>query len=111
MENAVDKAAHQGDVYIKACLLPGNLEEKTFENGKTILAYGEVTGHTHRFETNNVKMFIAKDGSGKTYIMITGEPAVLKHEEHEEIKFLPGSYEVFIARQWTDAEEPIAVMD
>lgn len=107
----ITKCAHQGDVYVKACELPKNLELKTFDDGKTILAYGEVTGHTHRFETDNVKMFVAKDGSGKTYILITGEPAVLKHEEHEVLEFAPGTYEVFIARQWTDENEPIAVMD
>jgi RecG-like helicase len=107
----IDLSAHQGDVYVKKTKIPKDVEEKKFEKNEVILAYGEVTGHKHRFETDNVKMFVATDRSGKTYILIYDYPAVLKHEEHEEIKFLPGEYEVFIARQWTDAEEPIAVRD
>lgn len=107
----VDKCAHQGDVYIKSCILPAELTEVEKKDNKTILAYGEVTHHHHRFETDNVKMFTAKDDSGKTYIMILDFPAELKHEEHESIQFAPGEYEVFIARQWTDENEPIAVRD
>jgi len=107
----VDLAAHQGDVYLKRVELPSDLDIKESQDNKTILAFGEKTGHHHRFETNNVKMFVAKDGSGKTYVLITDYPAELKHEEHESIRFQPGAYEVFIARQWSDQNEPIRVLD
>lgn len=107
----ITKSAHQGDVYIKKCSLPENIEIKEFKDGKTVLAYGEITGHSHRFETDNVKLFVAKDGSGKTYIMILDIPAVLIHEEHDPIEFAPGAYEIFIAREWTDENEPRSVID
>lgn len=107
----IKKSAHQGDVYVKAAKLPDNLQLTESENGKTILALGEATGHHHRFEQDNVKMYHSNDNSGRRFIVIEGKPATLFHEEHAPIEFSPGSYEVFIARQWTDDEEPIAVVD
>lgn len=108
----IDKAAHQGDVYVKASKLPDDLIKIAPENGKTILALGEATGHHHRFESDNVQMFSANDnGGGRRFIVINEKPAILYHEEHSPIEFAPGAYEVFIARQWTDDEEPIAVVD
>ena len=107
----IDKQAHQGDVYVKASALPEGLTEVAPENGKTILALGEATGHHHRFEQDNVKMYHANDNSGRRFIVISEKPATLFHEEHAPIEFAPGTYEIFIARQWSDSEEPIAVVD
>lgn len=108
----VDKAAHQGDVYVKKAKLPENIVPIEPENGKTILALGEATGHHHRFETDNVKMFSANDnGAQRRFIVVSEKPATLFHEEHAPIFFAPGIYEIFIARQWSDDEEPIAVID
>lgn len=105
----INKSAHQGDVYVKKSELIEGCKEIEAENGKTILALGEATGHHHRFEEKHVKMF-AND-NGRRFIVIEGKPAILYHEEHAPIEFGPGTYEVFIARQWTDEEEPIAVVD
>lgn len=105
----IDKQAHQGDVYVKAAMLPDNCKIVEPKDGKTILALGEKTGHHHRFEDDHVKMF-AND-NGRRFIVIEGKPAKLFHEEHSPIEFAPGTYEVFIARQWSDQEEPIAVQD
>lgn len=102
---------HQGDVYIKSCKLPEGLEEQKSEDGKTILALGEATGHHHRFEQENVKMLHANDNSGRRFVVISERPATLFHEEHAPIECPPGTYEIFIARQWSDEEEPIAVVD
>lgn len=108
----VNKQAHQGDVYIKACKLPENCKSVDAEkDGKVILALGEQTGHHHRFEQDNVQMFHANDNSGRRFIVISENPATLYHEEHAPIEFAPGTYEIFIARQWTDENEPIAVCD
>lgn len=107
----IDKQAHQGDVYVKACKLPKACKAIDSENGKTVLALGEQTGHHHRFEQENVKIFHANDNSGRRFIVISKKPAILFHEEHAPIEFAPGTYEIFIARQWTDENEPIAVVD
>lgn len=105
----IDKQAHQGDVYVKATPLPKGLKLVEPENGKTILALGEATGHHHRFEQDNVKMFV--NDNGRRFIVIEGKPATLFHEEHSPIEFSPGTYEIFIARQWTDENEEIKVVD
>lgn len=107
----IKKAAHQGDVYIKACELPEGCKVEKSKNGKTILALGEATGHHHRFEQDNVKLLHANDNSGRRFIVVSDESAKLLHEEHAPIEVAPGTYEIFIARQWTDEEEPIAVVD
>ena len=108
----IDKAAHQGDVYLKATILPAAIDDVPADaNGRTILALGEVTGHSHRFEQDNVKMYAANDNSGRRFIVVSDTPATLFHEEHAPITFAPGAYEIYIARQWSDDEEPIAVAD
>lgn len=108
----IDKQAHQGDVYVKKSKLPEEVMIVEADNGKIILALGEATGHHHRFETDNVKVFSANDnGVRRRFIVISEKPATLFHEEHAPIEFAPGTYEVFIARQWSDDEEPIAVID
>lgn len=107
----IKKSAHQGDVYLKSVDLPNDLSELESSDGKIILAYGEVTHHHHRFEQDNVKMYSANDNSGRRFIVISEKPATLFHEEHAPIEIGPGAYEIFIARQWTDEEEPVAVID
>lgn len=107
----IKKAAHQGDVYIKKAKLLEDVTLQEIENGKTILALGEATGHHHRFEQENVSLYHANDNSGRRFVVVCDRPATLFHEEHAPIEVAPGTYEIFIARQWTDDEEPIAVID
>lgn len=107
----ITQQGHQGDVYLKAGILPNDVKPEPTKDGKTILALGEVTGHHHRFEADNVKMFHANDNSGRRFIVVSERPATLFHEEHAPIEVAPGTYEIFIARQWTDDEDPISVAD
>lgn len=102
---------HQGDVYIKSAKLLKDCMPVKPKDGKTILALGEATGHHHRFEEKHVQMFHANDNSNRRFIVITGKPATLYHEEHAPIECPPGTYEIFIAREWTDENEPRAVVD
>ena len=79
----------QGDVLI--CPIdrfPTGLTKKD----KT-LAYGEVTGHSHRFEASDdeVLVSIAKDGT--QYIEVL-KPTTLKHEEHGNLEIEEGKYVV-----------------
>lgn len=60
------------------------------------LAYGEVTGHSHKvdvgdlFETKNGELFLKVENLSK-----------LSHEEHKTIVLNPGVYQVFVKRQYT----------
>lgn len=64
--------------------------------GDVILAYGEVTGHAHRFAEGSVKPFAkggAWDPAAERYIQAL-EGATLRHEEHSAIQLPPGNYRV-----------------
>lgn len=82
----------QGDVLVVTVgELP--LEAKAVERdarGCVVLAEGELTGHSHHFAAPQVKQY--KTPEGRFYFEIEGEAAPLKHEEHTEISFGPGTY-------------------
>jgi hypothetical protein len=66
---------------------------------KYIVAYGEVTGHTHTLSTatkNGITVF--QDEQGNKYLDITGQ-ARIKHQEHKELEVMPGKYQVVIERE------------
>lgn len=109
----ITKAAHQGDIYIKKAQLPEKVEEIGKENGRTIIAYGEQTGHHHAFAADNVRLYATKDVTkqSRRFIVISGYPATLTHEEHDPLEFAPGTYEIFRAREWSDDDEPRVVAD
>ncbi|HBP64561.1 MAG TPA: hypothetical protein DD730_09860 [Desulfosporosinus sp.] len=89
-----------GDVDIKQI---EKLPTKLKKSGDLILAFGEVTGHSHRFtDRSQVEVFLAADGM--KYLKVLS-PSPLIHEEHKEIKILPGLYEVKIEREWDYSEE------
>lgn len=63
-----------------------------------ILAFGEVTGHAHRFAD-------ADDLAVETFrilnviYMNVKRPTMLTHEEHKKIEIPPGKYEIGIVRE------------
>jgi hypothetical protein len=89
----------QGDVLlIKIDRIPENakkLEDK-------ILAYGEVTGHSHRFsEPKNVDRY----QSGNDVYLQVYSPTPLIHEEHNQHIILPGAYRQIQEREHNYIEE------
>lgn len=96
----------QGDVLMIAIpAIPGDATPCTID-GDVILAYGEVTGHAHRFAPDLVKAF-AKGGvwspGAERYIRAL-EGATLRHEEHASIVLPPGNYRVVQQREYTPQE-------
>lgn len=64
-----------------------------------ILAYGEVTGHTHRIENpEHAEMF---EHEGLLYLRIIAPVARLVHEEHNTIELPQGVYKVWQQREYT----------
>jgi len=88
------KNYRHGDVVI----IPGNIPEnaKSDSNTKVVLAYGEVTGHSHRID-NGALLF---KFNNKTYLRVTEPFAVLKHEEHKALKIPQGEYEIKIQQDY-----------
>lgn len=121
----------QGDVAIlRVNALPAGLSERKRDKGRVVLAYGEVTGHAHAITENRVIQYEAANPTeaanklladvGLTVelsehnapsFLAVEEPATVEHEEHNPIALEPGRYVVIRQREWSDAEEPIQVLD
>lgn len=100
----------QGDVFIQQlandATIPNNAKPVNPDAGRTILAYGEVTGHAHALPARGAKLFRmdAEPNSGTSppaYLVITGKTMALKHEEHAEIALAPGKYKITIQREYS----------
>jgi len=84
----------QGDVaLVRVKAIPKDAIEQPITGNKVILAYGEATGHHHRFEfvdtSQNVKLYVAHGGA--RYLEVS-EPADLLHEEHSTARVPAGKY-------------------
>ena len=95
----------QGDVFVEKCdisIVKENFEEIPKDNNRTILAYGEVTGHAHAITSNSVA-YVKEKNKGKLYLVVDND-AKLKHEEHKEIPLPAAIYEVIRQREYTPEE-------
>lgn len=100
------QVVRQGDVLLVPTTKQPNAEAKrVIDNGRVILAYGEVTGHAHQVipATENadpvpaMELFEEPDG---TRILVVNRDAILRHEEHDKIALAPGGYEVIRQREY-----------
>lgn len=89
----------QGDVIlIPTAQTPTAKAKRVTDNGRVILAYGEVTGHAHEvIGVDNadavpaMELFEEPDG---TRLLVIHRPAEVRHEEHGRIPLDAGGYEV-----------------
>ena len=100
----------QGDVLIrKTRKKPSAGATHVLDNGRTILAYGEVTGHAHEVITEAPPMtgddavpaqqlFEEPDG---TRLLVVRGPVMLRHEEHAPLSIPEGTYEVIRQREYS----------
>jgi hypothetical protein len=92
----------QGDVLvIEATEVPKNLTEIGRDNGRVVLAYGEVTGHSHAIDDLEATLFSAPDTADRFLRIIAASGVGLVHEEHATITLPPGDYVVRIQREYT----------
>ena len=90
----------QGDVLIqRVAKLPAKLTAIPREDGKVVLAHGEVTGHSHAIAEAGVKF--GRDDSGATYLEIADALAMLTHQEHGTIELPQGAYRVTRQREYS----------
>lgn len=113
-----EKQARQGDVVlVRISKMPDGVSPIPRENGRVVVAHGEVTGHAHAISEKHVRQFRATvntpsplredmklraDGQVApiTYLEVTGKPCILKHDEHSPIEIRPGVYEVRRQREY-----------
>jgi hypothetical protein len=97
--------ARQGDVFIQRIdtEIPSNAKRVKADKGRTILAYGEVTGHAHALPLQ-AKLFRMDEPSSGTappaYLVIEGKTMQLRHEEHAPISLPPGNYKITVQREY-----------
>lgn len=106
--------ARQGDVFIQQTdqSIPKQCKRVQKDAGRTVLAYGEVTGHAHAFGGKKQPLlFRAGDDALTAYIRIDGVPCSLQHDEHAPIEHPTGTYEVIQQRQWTLSRQIRRVAD
>lgn len=90
-----DALYRHGDVLIsQVAVLPTGSQKR---DGVT-LAYGEITGHSHRIrQTNDAQLWVH---GNETFLEITGNNAALVHEEHHAIELPRGIYRVWKQREY-----------
>ena len=102
----------QGDVaLVPVAALPEGLREVPRDRGRLVLAYGEVTGHAHVIDAPAEATLLTTE-EGERFLRIVGsEHVMLVHEEHSAIAVAPGLYRLPPQVEWSDAMEPVRVID
>lgn len=91
----------QGDVLIRSI---DKLPKEAKKLKDKVMAYGEVTGHTHRFD--NPDLVDRYEYNEKLYLQVY-QPATIIHEEHGPQVILPGLYEQIQEREYDYYEESL----
>ncbi len=104
------KVLRQGDVIlIPTSKRPSASATRVSDSGRTILAYGEVTGHAHEVVTavpgevalDDVpaqQLFQEQDGSR---LLVCRVPCALTHQEHSTLALDATTYEVRKQTEWS----------
>jgi hypothetical protein len=108
----IDAQYRQGDVLlVRVASLPNRISPIEPDDGRVVLAYGEVTGHAHAMRADRVHYF-REDGTGRGFIQIHGGgPVALAHDEHDAISVEPGVYEVRRQREYRPQRSPRMIAD
>lgn len=88
----------QGDVIVERVDAVPQGDEVAAENGRIILAKGELTGHTHAIEEIAGVSFV-KGQDGNFYLSLPAE-RTLVHPEHQAIAIPAGLYRVRQVREY-----------
>ena len=100
----------QGDVLLRRVTRIPASTPVPRDAGRIVLAYGEVTGHAHVIDAPEAEATLLTTDQERRFLRLMA-PASLTHEEHASITLPAGRYEVIRQREWTDANEPRAVLD
>jgi hypothetical protein len=98
----------QGDVLIaRIDRMPEEVGPVPRDEGRVVLAYGEVTGHVHAVQ-GEAALFAAADVAEleERFLRVEGE-ADLVHEEHDTITLPAGIYSVRRQREYAAAQSRV----
>jgi hypothetical protein len=101
----------QGDVLlVPVDEIPAGAMPVARDNGRLVLAYGEVTGHAHVVDAPEADATLLTTEQNERFLRLMA-PAPLVHEEHARIELAPGIYRQIPQEEWSDAMEPRRVVD
>lgn len=101
----------QGDVaLIRVEAIPASAVPVHRDRGRLVLRYGEVTGHAHVIDAPEAEATLLTTEEGERFLRLV-RAAPLRHEEHGTLDVPPGLYRLPVQHEWTDADEPLAVLD
>jgi hypothetical protein len=95
------KTYRQGDVLIIEVVKAEKGEPIQRDKGKIVLAYGEVTGHSHAITVQDVFLYHHAKNLQEKILEVKVEKALLQHEEHSHIELPKGEYIVRIQREYS----------
>ena len=99
MKKNQPKMFRQGDVMIvEVERTESTLAQVDRENGRIVLAHGEVTGHAHAIASSDAMLFM--DAKTLDRYLDVKAPVTLDHEEHSRIELPSGFYRVTIQREY-----------
>src|SRR5216684_3665612 len=92
----------QGDVYLAKIEgpVPPTAQPVVPDQGRVILAYGEVTGHAHSLSPAQATLYAELEQTDRWLVVAGPAPAPLTHEEHGAILVEPGVYRVRRQREY-----------
>jgi hypothetical protein len=101
----MEKQYRQGDVLVEGVnSIP---KEATMivdrENGRVVLAHGEVTCHAHAIADHGVTLRRVPTAPGVSYLEIAEALAMLTHQEHATVALPTGVYRVERQREYAPA--------
>jgi hypothetical protein len=97
----------QGDVMVsRVRAIPKGAVEVKQPSDKIVLAWGEVTGHSHALAVDEAQEFTFADAGGivRRFLKVFDKGATVRHEEHAPIPLPPGFYEITRQREYTPEE-------
>lgn len=99
--NVDNGIARQGDVLVIPAKTLGRSLPETAKNVKPILAYGEVTGHSHQVIGDTAQCF-ADDEKGLPDYIRAEEDTKFMHDEHSVLPIQKGDSFVYRQKEFVD---------
>ena len=88
--------ARQGDIFFKTV---ASIPKNTKKHTTNILAYGEVTGHSHKIMSPSIsEMDSVVDENGDIYVRSENSQIIIGHDEHDQIVLPQGEW-ICVSRQ------------
>jgi len=104
MSKRIQPRFRQGDVYLQKTdeTIPAGAQPVQRDRGRVVLAYGEVTGHAHVIEDEDVELFTTATADAvDRWLRVGPKGATLVHDEHGAITLPPGIYRTRIQREYS----------